>query len=98
MSKRNDRKIHGAIYAPYRQIEQTRAEWQRLLADTITEGGHRRAEGGETFIHASGGVLIAEIYEIVPVADRAGRDAQNDDDARAAEMDIEADELDRTAA
>src|ERR1700678_118260 len=90
--RRNDRKIKGAIYAPYRQIEQTRAEWQRLLTDTIAEGGHRRAEGGETFIHAPGGILVAEIYEIVPVADRAGRAAQNDDDATANNEELAAEE------
>jgi hypothetical protein len=63
---RNDRKIKGAIYNPYRQIEQTRADWQRLMSDAIAAGGRRRAEGGETFIHGAGGHLIGEIWEIVP--------------------------------
>lgn len=82
---RNDRKIKGAIYSPYRQIEQTRAEWQRLMSDAIAAGGKRRAEGGETFIHGNGGHLVGEIYEIVPVSDRAGRAAQTDDDTMAGE-------------
>jgi hypothetical protein len=55
--KRNDRKIKGALYEPYRQIEQTRAEWQRLMGDVIAAGGTRRAEAGETFIHGQGGYL-----------------------------------------
>lgn len=87
--KRNDRKIKGAIYSPYRQIEQTRAEWQRLMSDVVAEGGRRRAEGGETFIQASGGILVAEIYEIVPLANRAGRAARNDDDALAGYKDAD---------
>jgi hypothetical protein len=82
---RNDRKIKGAIYSPYRQIEQTRAEWQRLMGEAVAAGGRRRAEGGETFIHAVGGLMVAEIWEIVPLADRGGRAAQNDDDALADE-------------
>ena len=82
---RNDRKIKGAIYSPYRQIEQTRAEWQRLMGAAIDAGGRRRAEGGETFIHMADGWLLAEIYEIVPAADRSGRAAQTDDDALAGE-------------
>jgi hypothetical protein len=83
--RRNDRKIKGALYEPYRQIEQTRAEWQRLMSDVTAAGGNRRAEGGETFIHGHGGLLVAEIYEIVPVADRNGYAARNDDDALAGE-------------
>lgn len=66
---RNDRKIEGALYEPYRQIKQTRAEWQRLISDVLAAGGKRRAEAGETFIHGKGGLLVAEIYEIVPAKD-----------------------------
>jgi hypothetical protein len=67
---RNDRMIKGALYAPlstgFDLVEKTRADWQELMATESANGGWRRAEDGDTFIHGADGRIVAEVWEIVP--------------------------------
>ena len=59
--------IYGADYAPtWARVVRTRGEWQEIIADVTKNGGRRRVEHGETFLHDSKGKMIHEIYANVP--------------------------------
>jgi hypothetical protein len=65
--------IEGALYDPnHRPVKLTRKEWQDRIAKAIAEGGRRRVEDGETFIHAPAPnpVITAEIYANIPAPKR----------------------------
>lgn len=55
-------RIKGFDYETYATVELTRAEWQERVADTIKAGGSRRVMYGDTYVHAPGGRIQAEIY------------------------------------
>jgi hypothetical protein len=59
--------IKGFDYERYATVELTRAEWQERIAATIKAGGYRRVMYGDTYVHACGGRITAEIYADVPV-------------------------------
>ena len=55
--------IPGFTYTPTRrEAEWTREEWQKRIAAALADGGFRRVEHGETFIHGADGLIQAEIY------------------------------------
>ena len=58
--------IKGFDYERYSTVELTRAEWQERIAETIKAGGFRRVMYGDTYVHACGGRIKAEIYADVP--------------------------------
>ena len=58
--------IKGFDYDTYAIVELTRAQWQERIAETIKAGGFRRVIFGDTYVHACGGQLKAEIYNNVP--------------------------------
>jgi hypothetical protein len=58
--------IRGFDYETHATAELTRAEWQERIAAAIKAGGFRRVVYGNTFVHACGGRIKAEIYTSVP--------------------------------
>jgi hypothetical protein len=58
--------IKGFDYDTYAIVELTRAQWQERIAEVIKAGGFRRVIFGDTYVHACGGQLEAEIYTNVP--------------------------------
>ena len=63
--------IKGFDYDTYAIVELTRAQWQERIAETINAGGFRRVLFGDTYVHACGGQLKAEIYTNVPAPTQA---------------------------
>jgi hypothetical protein len=61
-------RIKGFDYERYATVELTRAEWQARIAEAIKAGGFRRVIYGDTYVHACGGQIKAEIYADVPAA------------------------------
>lgn len=59
--------IKGFDYDTYAIVELTREQWQERLVEIIKAGGFRRVIFGDTYVHACGGQLKAEIYTNVPV-------------------------------
>jgi hypothetical protein len=59
-------RIKGFDYERDTTVELTRAEWQERIAQAIEAGGFRRVVYGNTFVHACGGRIKAEIYTNVP--------------------------------
>ena len=59
-------RIKGFDYEMHATVELTRAEWQRRIVEAIRAGGFRRVAYGNTFVHACGGRIKAEIYTNVP--------------------------------
>jgi hypothetical protein len=59
-------RIKGFDYDTYAIVELTRAEWQERVAEVIKAGGFRRVMYGDTYLHACGGQLKAEIYTNIP--------------------------------
>jgi hypothetical protein len=59
--------IKGFDYDTYAIVELTREQWQQRLVEIIKAGGFRRVIFGDTYVHACGGQLKAEIYTNVPV-------------------------------
>jgi hypothetical protein len=59
-------RIKGFDYERHTTVELTRAEWQERIAQAIKAGGFRRVVYGNTFVHACGGRIKAEIYTNVP--------------------------------
>jgi hypothetical protein len=59
-------RIKGFDYERYTTVELTCAEWQERIAEAIKAGGFRRVMYGDTYIHACGGRIKAEIYTNVP--------------------------------
>jgi hypothetical protein len=59
-------RIKGFDYERYATVELTRAEWQARIAEVIRVGGFRRVMYGDTYIHACGGRIQAEIYADIP--------------------------------
>jgi hypothetical protein len=59
-------RIKGFDYERYETVELTRAEWQERIAEAIKAGGFRRVVYGDTYVHACGGQIRAEIYMNVP--------------------------------
>ena len=59
-------RIKGFDYERQAAVELTRAEWQERIAEAINAGGYRRVVYGDTFVHACGGQIRAEIYTNVP--------------------------------
>ena len=55
-------RIKGFDYETDAIVQLTRAEWQHRIAEAIKAGGFRRLVYGDTYVHASGGRLMAEIY------------------------------------
>jgi hypothetical protein len=55
-------RIKGFDYETRAIVELTRAQWQERIAETVKAGGFRRVVYGDTFVHACGGRLKAEIY------------------------------------
>jgi hypothetical protein len=55
-------RIKGFDYERYETVELTRAEWQERIAEAIKAGGFRRVVYGDTYVHACGGQIRAEIY------------------------------------
>jgi hypothetical protein len=55
-------RIKGFDYETHAIVELTRAQWQERVAAAIKAGGFRRVVYGDTFVHACGGRLKAEIY------------------------------------
>lgn len=71
------RAILGFDYVLGKPVQRTRAEWQALMATAIKEGGRRRVESGETFIHGPDARIRAEVYANVPeAADTAWLDGE----------------------
>ena len=67
MSRACSKVFKGFLYSePAKAVACTRTEWQALMARYLSAGGRRRVEDGETFIHAKGGALVAEIYANIP--------------------------------
>ena len=58
--------IKGFDYGTYAIVELTHAQWQERVAEAIKAGGFRRVIFGDTYVHACGGELKAEIYANVP--------------------------------
>jgi len=58
--------IKGFDYEGYVTVELTRVEWQDRIAEVIKAGGFRRVMYGDTYVHACGGRIKAEIYADVP--------------------------------
>ena len=58
--------IKGFDYDTYAIVELTREQWQERVAEAIKAGGFRRVIFGDTYVHACGGQLKAEIYTNVP--------------------------------
>lgn len=56
------RTIPGFDYRTGKPVERTRAEWRDELAAAVRNGGRRRHEAGETFIHGPDARIVAEIY------------------------------------
>ena len=59
-------RIKGFDYESYATVELTRAEWQERIAEALQVGGFRRVMYGDTYVHACGGRIKAEIYADVP--------------------------------
>jgi hypothetical protein len=59
-------RIKGFDYERDETVELTRAEWQERIAEAIKAGGFRRVVYGDTYVHACGGQIRAEIYMNVP--------------------------------
>ena len=66
-------RIKGFDYETHADVELTRAEWWERIAEAIKAGGFRRVVYGDTYVHACGGRLMAEIHTDVaaPVAAQA---------------------------
>lgn len=58
--------IDGFDYRIPGPVSHPRAEWVRMLREAIAHGGFRRAEWKETFAHGKDGLLLFEVYAIVP--------------------------------
>lgn len=58
--------IDGYCYASGKAMSLTRAEWRERLRSVLKLGGFRRAEHGETFAHDSKGIIVFEVYAIIP--------------------------------
>jgi hypothetical protein len=63
--------IKGFDYDTYAIVELTREQWQERVAEAIKAGGFRRVIFGDTYVHACGGQLKAEIYTNVPAPSEA---------------------------
>jgi hypothetical protein len=59
-------RIKGFDYETHTSVELTRAQWQERIAEAINAGGFRRVVYGDTYVHACGGRLKAEIHTDVP--------------------------------
>ena len=55
-------RIKGFDYESYATVELTHAEWQEIIAEAVKVGGFRRVVYGDTYVHALGGRIKAEIY------------------------------------
>lgn len=63
------RLIAGADYIDgFKPVTRSRREWQELMTAALKDGGHRRVEDGETFIHGRDWIMRHEIYENIPEA------------------------------
>lgn len=60
------RVIPGFDYRTQKPAQRTRAEWREDLRAVIKAGGQRRAENGETFAHGKDGLIVFEVYAILP--------------------------------
>jgi len=71
-------RMKGFDYERYATVELTRAEWQARIAEAIKVGGFRRVMYGDTYIHACGARMQAEIYadDSAPVQAQAGEALQ----------------------
>jgi hypothetical protein len=58
--------VKGFDYETHATVELTRAQWQERIAEAIKAGGFRRVVYGDTYVHACGGRLKAEIYADIP--------------------------------
>jgi len=55
----------GFDYTLDRSVERTRGEWRSLMSKVKANGGRRRVDQGETFIHDANGKIVFEIYSNV---------------------------------
>lgn len=58
--------LEGYDYTTGQPVSLTRQEWQARIATAIADGGRRRVEDGETFIHGPNARIVAEAYANVP--------------------------------
>lgn len=60
--------IQGMDYSDSNPVQRKYAkeEFQSLMRQTVKDGGFRRAEGGETFVHDKNGFIMYECWSIVP--------------------------------
>lgn len=59
--------IDGFDYRTGQAVQKSRADWRDALAQVVNAGGRRRVDGGETFAHGKDGLLLFEVYAVVPV-------------------------------
>jgi hypothetical protein len=58
--------IRGFDYRTRQEVARPVAEWQEEIRRAVKDGGRRRVEDGETFIHGPDALIRAEIYANVP--------------------------------
>lgn len=55
-------KINGFDYKTGKATAETLSEWRSRMAPILKDGGKRRVEKGETFVHDRNGVMVFEVY------------------------------------
>lgn len=59
--------VDGFDYRLGERVSLPLLEWRANTASALEQGGFRRAENGETFVHDKAGRILFEVYTIVPV-------------------------------
>jgi hypothetical protein len=61
--------MKGHCYITHKDVDEIKAYWVQRLKEIIRNGGFRRVEGGETFLHGPDGRIKAEVYANIPAPD-----------------------------
>lgn len=59
-------KLNGFDYRSGTECAQDSREWRGQMAEALANGGFRRVENGETFVHGSDGTIQFEVYGYLP--------------------------------
>lgn len=71
MGRVSKKLIPGFDYLKGQPVSYTKSEWLGLIKPIIDDGGRRRVENGETFIHTKrDGILLWEIYDNIQISAR----------------------------
>lgn len=55
-------RLNGYDYTTGQELSRESREWKGQMATALAEGGFRRVEHGETFVHSRSGAILFEVY------------------------------------